>query len=523
MTDAGAIDAARTALPGWVGWMALPLVAAAAFVLASLGAALGGLVGLLPFARLRDGHWSERARHAWPGRSALGVSVVVLPFLSALIAPLFVSPFLIVPAAVLQWTCAAAAFLGAATVARVFEQRMRGVRLPFGRWLAAWVVALTVMWPHVVVLIVLLLAVPPTLDARAVLYLGLGLAALGLSMVGGGVWLARLLGVARPAEPRLQAIVDASARRTGVPIRGAWQLSTTAAWAAALTVPRLVLVSDPLLEELSDEEVAAVIDHEAAHIGEPGRVRALRVVSALALVGVGAVRPVALDVNPLAALVLLFAVFVVLIGASATARTMEQRADGLARAHAHEPKAIGLALEKLYASNLTPAVLGQRRAVHPELFDRMTACGVEPSFARPLPPSNVRRSFAVAAALLPLPLGLLAPIAVARLVGVPPAVRLSLGGGAPELADLALARQEAGAHGEAVPLFAAAAETDTSGAGWYYRYAQGEALVALRRCEDAATVFARARDEAGRQMGDPDLVPDVSGRLLACDRGRREP
>jgi hypothetical protein len=67
------------------------------------------------------------------------------------------------------------------------------------------------------------------------------------------------------------------------------------------------------------------------------------------------------------------------------ARRMEERADGHARAHVGaEP--LARALEKLHRDALLPLVTGRQR-VHPDLYDRLAACGRDPG-PRPAPPAT---------------------------------------------------------------------------------------------------------------------------------------
>jgi hypothetical protein len=67
---------------------------------------------------------------------------------------------------------------------------------------------------------------------------------------------------------------------------------------------------------------------------------------------------------------------------------MEVRADALARGFETAPGSYARALEKIYAANLVPVVLGSKTKSHPELYDRMTAAGVAPEYSRPQAPSK---------------------------------------------------------------------------------------------------------------------------------------
>lgn len=81
-------------------------------------------------------------------------------------------------------------------------------------------------------------------------------------------------------------------------------------------------------------------------------------------------------------------------------RRMEERADRVACEHMHDAAAYASALERLHEHNLVPAVLGKGRKTHPDLYDRMTAAGVTPSYPRPDPPSRRPVYAAVFATLL---------------------------------------------------------------------------------------------------------------------------
>ncbi len=94
-------------------------------------------------------------------------------------------------------------------------------------------------------------------------------------------------------------------------------------------------------------------------------------------------------------------------------RLMESRADDQAKRHSAgqaesaDPAGSALeqnliyagALEKLYRHNLVPAVLPGRGLSHPNLYDRLTAAGVKPSFPRPAAPPRGPLALATGLAL----------------------------------------------------------------------------------------------------------------------------
>jgi tetratricopeptide (TPR) repeat protein len=79
---------------------------------------------------------------------------------------------------------------------------------------------------------------------------------------------------------------------------------------------------------------------------------------------------------------------------------MERRADRVAHGHEVQPGRYASALEQLYRENLAPVVMPQRRAIHPHLYDRMTAAGAEPAYPRPAPPPRWAMGMGMAASLL---------------------------------------------------------------------------------------------------------------------------
>jgi hypothetical protein len=76
-------------------------------------------------------------------------------------------------------------------------------------------------------------------------------------------------------------------------------------------------------------------------------------------------------------------------------RKMEKRADSQAAGWEPAAGVYARALEKIYQANLAPAVLRSKRAVHPDLYDRILAAGVTPDYPRPDPPPGWGRLLGV--------------------------------------------------------------------------------------------------------------------------------
>jgi hypothetical protein len=68
---------------------------------------------------------------------------------------------------------------------------------------------------------------------------------------------------------------------------------------------------------------------------------------------------------------------------------MEKRADKIATENQGEEGVYARALEKLYCDSLIPAVMANNRQVHPHLYDRMLATGIQPEYPRPFKPEKL--------------------------------------------------------------------------------------------------------------------------------------
>src|SRR5262249_12046187 len=135
-----------------------------------------------------------------------------------------------------------------------------------------------------------------------------------------------------------------------------------------------------------DEELSAVTAHELAHLAEPRGVLALRIATAyLPLIGLMSV-PLAFSFGPVGLTPLAVCVLIAFVHRRG-GRRMGERSDRAGRVHEGESAGTyARALEKIYEANLVPVVIGKRKRVHPELYDRMIAAGVTPAYARPAPP-----------------------------------------------------------------------------------------------------------------------------------------
>jgi Zn-dependent protease with chaperone function len=209
----------------------------------------------------------------------------------------------------------------------------------------------------------------------------------------GGLLSAVILQALRPASERVRRLAARAAERERIRLLSVWRLPTgTFRFANAAAIPwaRTMIVTDRIVELLDDDELDAVLAHEAGHLSETPWV-------ALARVGAATTLMIALSLGPTvlwalgvgeggqsAALVAVAALALgVLVPIRNLARRMEERADAHAREHVGaEP--LARALTKLHEDALAPVVTGKKR-VHPDLHDRLASCGREVG-ERPAPP-----------------------------------------------------------------------------------------------------------------------------------------
>ncbi len=246
----------------------------------------------------------------------------------------------------------------------------------------------------------LCLAFPVVTDDGEVRW-GWAAAALVVSALGvayGGIVTSVLVGALRPAGAAVRAIAEDAAGREQVALRFVLRLPTRGARfanAAAIPWARAMVVTDRIVELLTPDELRAVLAHEAGHLSEPLRVVAARLGSAtllLFMLTTGTRIADAEGVHPVAAAGVALALALgILAGVRRLARGMEERADARAGVTVG-PALLAEALRKLHVDGQMPMVTGARR-VHPDLYNRLTALGVDPG-PRPGPP-NRRRGLVV--------------------------------------------------------------------------------------------------------------------------------
>ncbi len=396
---------------------ALLLVAVFAFAISLASAWAGSRLVLLPVRRGLPATWPERARLVFAAQKALTFSVLGLAAVQAVLSPLYA-------AARTTWagwipaTLAAGAALAAAATVNADVMRRLG-RPP--RSMAARLSDLAsglLVFADLAIMLAASAAAGTTFGGRAAVVLVLSTLLIGLAHRGAFLRVGRWLGVFHDGGPRLRAAVARADAGIGATPRTILEASWRSANAFAFPIASALVVTRGALECLDDDELAAVCGHELAHLAEPHRARIGRMVRGyLFLIAATAIGPVAGTIGPPGLLALLGAMAVMQHGFVAFTQRLEAQAD--ARVHAHEDIGNGVyarALERIHETNLTPVVLGGR-TTHPDLYDRMLAAGVTPSYARPAaPPSGLALASGLTAVVLGavfgLSLGVLHPLRV---------------------------------------------------------------------------------------------------------------
>jgi Zn-dependent protease with chaperone function len=337
---------------------------------------------------------------------------------------------------------------------------------------------------------------PLVVDAGDALAVSWGYAALAFALcfaavAYGGLALSLATRALRRADAALSRRVSAAAQREGIDRVLALVLPTGDARfvnAAALPWARTVVVTEAAALHLSEEELDAVLAHEAAHLSEGPKVALLRL-SAAALVlfalmpGLAIAFGLGFDRSGVGYAALFVFAALAFRHARRLARRMEERADDHAKAHLGGAP-LASALRRLAELTQRPMVSGGKR-VHPGLWDRLLSLGDDPG-PKPKPLPRVA-GFVLGGALFSAYLA--APATVSLLTDVTP---------------------------EAIAtLSTSAAKSRLLVDPW-----DGEAMLALgwRAREDGALDVAFARAEAAGRMGaDPQSFYLLWSELSAAD------
>jgi Zn-dependent protease with chaperone function len=342
--------------------------------------------------------WWERARVVFPVRQ-LGVSTRVLGFFAGLVVAGLTVHSWVAPGEGRFLLTVALAWAGPLLAALRFDARLR--ERSFRDVLRSWAALGAVAYSSVYAIVVFGEVASSLPGAASWIAAVLGTAVVAWLAAGGGLPLAKALGLARPARERVQAAVARASARVGVPCAEVLEMDSLVVNALAFPLARRVVFTRAAVEALDDDELEAVAAHELGHLAEPLALRLFRPAMITLVASFSLVLPkVPLSLEALAGVLVTAAVVVLL------ARRRMRRAERDADAHAKdETGTYARALEKVYALNLVPAVL-RRGGSHGHLYDRLVAAGRTPSWPRPPPPVRAplraRLWVASVAAVVPL-------------------------------------------------------------------------------------------------------------------------
>jgi Zn-dependent protease with chaperone function len=544
------LDAARALLPFCVCWGDAGL---SLFFALGFAPAIAWLVERIAARPLRalppDAPWMDRARVAFPVRrctfTCVTVSTVCFPFGAFFVSKSFFTP----PLPLLAAMVATAAFASTFYVRLRSEERILTRRIGVGRALRSFLSFIVVTrWPLGIIAFAwgLVLSDPGKRDALVVCAI---LVVYVAGVLGGSVQFARLVGLARPASPRLARIIDrAAADLTATPSTRAgtriarfhmkpkvFEAPIVHANALALPLANTLVFTDGALAALSDDEIGAIASHELGHLTEPRGVGVLRTVPGVLLIlAAAAERPVASAFASLGVLGHLAAILITLVPIVLFARIvvrplanrMEKRADAVAHLHEDAEGLYARALARIYEANLMPVVMGLKRAIHPDLYDRLVASGAPPAYPRPPPPDKrlVRRLVVLASFLLsfcataPLWVGL----TIAKLADNESIrgafIALAVTGDAWHLGEVARLESAAGDQDKAAAFYAACERLNTISAA--YPANRATVLARAGRCREAKVAFLTALyrvDEYSASESEEQAVAMARRAQLRCE------
>jgi len=334
-------------------------------------------------------HWSERARIAYPFQTLLAGVAILTPAMHVVADSNFPSELLPLPKPAFLIVIYLVALLTCNALATHWSRRYRADTGTWWQNLKDLGVTLYLYLSTIFLMFLVASFLPTQWNAQAALLL----AAIVLLVVwmnsGGWIRLGRLLGVFRPADAELRALVAGLARRIGQAVPTSYLVNWRKANAYAVPLSNAVCITRKAREILNPAETEAVLAHEMAHISESRSVRTVRMIIPLFMFmpiftfdywdGGG---------SPWGLLVFFAAPIAGIIIHQRLARQMEVRADAFAHQAESSPGVYPSALAKLYEANLTPAVMSGQRKAHPHLYDRMLAAGITPDFPRPQPPKR---------------------------------------------------------------------------------------------------------------------------------------
>ncbi len=327
-------------------------------------------------------HWSERARALYPAYAGARLYFWLFPLVLVVLRRTYWPQW---PDSFLEYF---AVILGT-TAATWPLRRAVSPDLSFGLWCRETLLSLTMTSFRLALFVWVVCSMPVPFEASALAYAAIYVV-YDLWVAFGGLlrWF-RTWGLIRDAPERLHRLAAEVCAEMKVPLPKVWAFTSTTSNAYAVFWERALLFADSTLAHLNDAQLKGVIAHELAHLDESRSTRFLRLAGLLATWPWLFLIPLLNAYGPAGFTGLAVWTWLVRWQSVTLSRRMEHRADRCAIEHSPEEKAAyAQALATLHEVNFAPAVIGTRRASHPDLYDRMLAAGVTPDFPRPEAPTR---------------------------------------------------------------------------------------------------------------------------------------
>jgi Zn-dependent protease with chaperone function len=339
-------------------------------------------LGLIPWRRSKDQHWTERARLYFPVRSVAISNLWVFPALTTILCIIGRSsyPELFPPWPAVALFSAAGTLVGTVPMDREVFPRIAGKSL--WRQVALGFLVRFLLW---FVFLAALALMPDEFNLLSLLIFGAVVLLWLLWNRGLSIKTMVALGWLCPPPERLTRIVHSCSERMQVPVQQTWLMKSSLAQAYAMPGRSTLIFSERLLEVLSDEEIAAVCHHELAHLTEPRRVVLTRYAVGLATLPWVLIKPMLGTLHEAGFYLLLLNTLLTPYLYRKLSVKMEKRADEVAKTNEESDGVYARALLRLHEDNLLPAVMGGSSHTHPHLYDRLVAAGTTPDFPRPKP------------------------------------------------------------------------------------------------------------------------------------------
>jgi Zn-dependent protease with chaperone function len=334
-------------------------------------------LALMPWRRNRGKHWSEQARLVYPVFVAARSNLWIVPSIFVL------AVLLVWPDSSPLWLFTGIAAVIGAYVGTFPADREVFPRISYRDLLRQSVIGALMRFLIWFVFIGATVLMPHEFNALAWNIVGAVCSLWVIWARGGFIWVGRKLGLILPATERLQKIADGASAKMNIPFREVMLMRVPVAQAVAFPSGRQVMFTERLLEIAPDDEIAAICAHELAHLTESKVAQSSRSIAVLAYLPWILFNPLTHAFGRVAFFGLLFVTIGVPRIYQKISRKLESRADVMAKANEGDDGTYARALARLYADNLSPAVMAKDRASHPHLYDRMLAAGVTPDFPRP--------------------------------------------------------------------------------------------------------------------------------------------